>query len=114
MKAAKWIGLNDLTQPLTFSWTDRSAVTFTYWGVNEPIKHLGDVKDCVFMDGETSAWKLSECDNTLSSVCKRPSEIVAAPEVPNGCEQVGLRAGLEMLNFASELFRTGSSVGRLL
>lgn len=44
-----WIGLNDLTVPGLFMWSDEHMVTFTYWAPGEPNNHDGFSEDCVEM-----------------------------------------------------------------
>lgn len=83
----KWIGLNDVNQDLTFEWTDNAFVGYTYWGPNQPVRYMDDKRACVYVD-ESAYWFLDDCGATLSSVCKRPQEIVAVSPTPDGCSEV--------------------------
>lgn len=68
-----WTGLNDLTEPGMYIWSDEHAVTFTYWAPGEPNNHDGFNEDCVEMlhtvgNKKTSPFHL--CRQSVSADCE--------------------------------------------
>lgn len=53
MDQGVWIGLNDLTNQMSFEWADGSPVLLTKWMHTEPNNFLGKKEDCVEAISET-------------------------------------------------------------
>ncbi|XP_077993135.1 C-type mannose receptor 2-like [Glandiceps talaboti] len=62
-----WIGLNDLEQTGSYSWSDGSPVFYTKWGFNEPSYATGE--GCVRMN-VNGGWDDTKCSETGGAVCK--------------------------------------------
>ena len=62
-----WIGLNDVINEGSFTWSDKSAVTFANWRAGEPnADHK--LEDCVEMN--QSKWNDLSCGTELDFVCQ--------------------------------------------
>ncbi|NXV11484.1 MRC1 protein, partial [Cepphus grylle] len=66
-----WIGLNDLSTPMYFEWSDETPVTYTKWLPGEPTHAINGQEDCVIMAGEDGYWADSACDRKLGYICRR-------------------------------------------
>ncbi|KAK2888177.1 uncharacterized protein [Channa argus] len=85
-----WTGLNELTVPGMFSWTDEHMVTFTYWAPGEPNNHDGFNEDCVEMLHQTGRWNDVTCTELNTYICKKPKAHYPVPSVKPtvyGCPQ---------------------------
>ncbi|XP_074430634.1 macrophage mannose receptor 1-like isoform X5 [Larus michahellis] len=65
-----WIGLNDLSTPMYFEWSDGTPVTYTKWLPGEPTHAMNGQEDCVIMAGEDGYWADSACDRKLGYICR--------------------------------------------
>ncbi|XP_071940974.1 macrophage mannose receptor 1-like [Antedon mediterranea] len=84
-----WIGLNDLTYQMSFTWSDGSDTDYTIWNTNEPNNHQGSSEDCVEMY-TNRAWNDNDCASRRKFICKRKKENLPPtqfPPTPSGCDQ---------------------------
>ncbi|XP_033107417.1 macrophage mannose receptor 1-like isoform X2 [Anneissia japonica] len=84
-----WIGLNDLTYQMSFTWSDGSDMDYAIWNTNEPNNHQGSAEDCVEMY-TNKAWNDNDCVNRRRFICKRKKENLPPtqfPPTPSGCDQ---------------------------
>jgi hypothetical protein len=62
-----WIGLNDLSQEGNFTWSDGSALIYTYWANGEP--DGGTSENCVTVRSGNGRWQDDDCSQTKYFVC---------------------------------------------
>jgi len=68
-KGAKaWIGLNDLGNEGTFTWTGGKPLNYTNWKSGEPNNHGGD-EHCVYLNPE-GKWMDQECEARFHILCE--------------------------------------------
>ncbi|XP_071488284.1 macrophage mannose receptor 1-like [Diadema antillarum] len=63
-----WLGMYDQETHGGFQWTDESPANYFKWDANEP---GNSVTSCISMDSETGGWKLKDCGETMSFMCKK-------------------------------------------
>ncbi|XP_072174206.1 macrophage mannose receptor 1-like [Diadema setosum] len=63
-----WLGMYDQETHGGFQWTDESPANYFKWDANEP---GNSVTSCVSIDSETGGWKLKDCGETMSFMCKK-------------------------------------------
>ena len=85
VKKSAWVGLNDLQNTQTLTWTDMSRVTFTKWGSGQPYHHAGDQFKCTILNTDNE-MQLVDCAEQHISICKRPVEISVVPPNAYGCQ----------------------------
>ena len=75
-----WIGLNDISSEGNFSWSDKSAVNFTFWAKNQP-NNLKN-QDCVHTLGKSLEhayqWNDVSCSDCHNFTCKRGNNAYAS------------------------------------
>jgi hypothetical protein len=74
----RWIGLSDLASLQTFTWSDRSPVVFTKWGLGYPNTHAGAGASCAFMLSDMGRWAHARYIHNIkiSRVSRRERKIV--------------------------------------
>ncbi|KAJ3594101.1 hypothetical protein NHX12_006433 [Muraenolepis orangiensis] len=64
-----WLGfIGTNTEGTVFSWADQSAITFTYWGPNQPSQPTQS-PSCL------SSWQVGNCSDPLPFLCQKKGEI---------------------------------------
>ncbi|TRY89433.1 hypothetical protein DNTS_012216 [Danionella cerebrum] len=82
-----WIGFNDVNWEMRFFWTDGKGVSYTHWAKGHPTTmpqdggtfyHGMETYDCVYMVRSpkklTGFWKVDQCGNEKSFICKRKTD----------------------------------------
>ncbi|XP_070175303.1 macrophage mannose receptor 1-like [Littorina saxatilis] len=89
--AYAWIGLNDLLQEGSFSWSDTSAVTYTHWNNHEP-NNINN-EDCVAISNH-GGWNDNKCTATgiKAFICKKAMSLQNTADIAirKGCTAGGL------------------------
>ncbi|XP_073097646.1 secretory phospholipase A2 receptor isoform X3 [Manis javanica] len=86
-----WIGLSSNKIPVSFEWSNGSSVTFTNWHSLEPQIFPNRSQLCVSAEQSEGHWKVKNCEETLSFVCKKAGHVLSDPEsgCPGGWERHG-------------------------
>ncbi|XP_036740081.2 secretory phospholipase A2 receptor isoform X2 [Manis pentadactyla] len=86
-----WIGLSSNKIPVSFEWSNGSSITFTNWHSLEPQIFPNRSQLCVSAEQSEGHWKVKNCEETLSFVCKKAGHVLSDPEsgCPGGWERHG-------------------------
>ncbi|TRY95646.1 hypothetical protein DNTS_017847, partial [Danionella cerebrum] len=76
-----WIGLHDTAMQMSFEWTDRTPVIFTYWHPFEPNNFQDVNEDC------EGRWNDSPCNYSLPSICKKAAQKTDDRIEDHGCKR---------------------------
>ncbi|XP_053398682.1 uncharacterized protein LOC128556876 isoform X2 [Mercenaria mercenaria] len=99
---AVWIGLNDVKQSGTYSWTDGWPVLYTNWDAGQPVGGQG----CVIVNS-TGRWIDTNCTSKYPSICKISSASPSlTPPAPNGLCDPG------WYSYSSQCYYLGVNVPR--
>eukprot|EP00062_Callorhinchus_milii_P005644 gi/632945349/ref/XP_007888015.1/ PREDICTED: secretory phospholipase A2 receptor [Callorhinchus milii] len=92
--AEVWTGLANPRTPAVFTWSEGSPVTFTYWHRNEPNVPFNTTKHCVSSVRTNGQWKVTDCEEKLNYICKKPGEVEEGQlRNDKGCPQEWKRFG---------------------
>ncbi|XP_036900502.1 secretory phospholipase A2 receptor isoform X1 [Sturnira hondurensis] len=86
-----WIGLSSSKIPVSFEWSNGSSVTFTNWHTLEPQIFPNRSQFCVSAEQSEGHWKVKNCEETLSYICKRAGHVLS--DAGSGCQEGWERHG---------------------
>ncbi|XP_027632302.1 secretory phospholipase A2 receptor [Tupaia chinensis] len=86
-----WIGLSSNKIPVSFKWSNGASVIFTNWHTREPQIFPNRSHLCVSAEQSEGHWKVKNCEETLSYICKKPGDVLSDAE--SGCQEGWERHG---------------------
>ncbi|KAG8432379.1 hypothetical protein GDO86_016859, partial [Hymenochirus boettgeri] len=107
-----WTGMRvQYWDPVLFQWSDGSAVTFTYWGKEEPVIQNNPSDLCVSVQSTDGTWKLRRCAEKMFSICKRSGQIKPEPVDSETCQKEWERHGeyCYRIDYTNRTFQEASS-----
>ncbi|KAM9712648.1 macrophage mannose receptor 1 isoform 1-T1 [Menidia menidia] len=94
----------------SFSWLDRTPVSYTAWEHNEP-NFANNDENCVTMYSGMGYWNDINCGMELPSICKRSSSFVNTTVAPTAAVKGGCAPG--WLGFHGKCYKFISEEGKL-